>query len=169
MEAYSCSELWASLRSGAGLPRAGMDAFSASVEQRDHPELRGRPVVAAWKGPRSVVCAASYEARRFGVGSAMPALQQNDAVRRLSFFRPISHVLRLSHSPFARPSAGGAHIELYGLVRKRAYTPWNPDEKNRRFLRLVALFPAGSASYCRALHVWGEAKRRPSCHLPVTH
>src|SRR5213592_3342009 len=52
-----------------------MDAFYASVEQRDNPDLRGKPVIVAWQAKRSVVCAASYEARACGVHSAMPAVR----------------------------------------------------------------------------------------------
>lgn len=83
-----------------------MDAFYASVEQRDDPSLRGRPVVVAWRGSRSVVCAASYEARRFGVRSAMPAVRAERLCPQAVFVPPdftrYKAVSRQVHEIFAR-------------------------------------------------------------------
>lgn len=62
-----------------------MDAFFASIEQHDHPELRGLPIAVGGSEPRGVVCAASYEARRYGVRSAMPGAKARRLCPQLIF------------------------------------------------------------------------------------
>src|SRR5699024_9227792 len=83
-----------------------MDAFYASVEQRDDARLRDRPVVVAWRGARSVVCAASYEARQFGIHSAMPARRAERLCPQALFVAPdfprYKAVSQQIHAIFAR-------------------------------------------------------------------
>jgi DNA polymerase IV len=92
--------------SGLSVAHLDADAFYVSVELRRHPELRGRPVVVAGSGPRAVVTTASYEARRFGVGSAMPASQARRLCPQAVFLPP----------DFACYRAASA--EVMGIVRE---------------------------------------------------
>lgn len=109
--------------SGRKIVHIDMDAFYASVEQRDNPELRGKPVVVAWRGKRSVVCAASYEARRFGVRSAMAATYAERLCPEAAFvppdftrYRAVSRAVReifLRHTDLIEPlSLDEAYLDV---------------------------------------------------------
>ncbi len=100
-----------------------MDAFYASVEQRDNPELRGKPVAVGGSAERGVVAAASYEARKFGVRSAMPSVTAKRLCPELIFVRPrfevykaISRQIRdifAEHTPIIEPlSLDEAYLDV---------------------------------------------------------
>lgn len=100
-----------------------MDAFFASVEQRDEPALRGLPVAVGGDGPRGVVAAASYEARRYGVKSAMASVTARRLCPKLVFRRPrfdvysaVSRQIReifLDYTPHVEPlSLDEAYLDV---------------------------------------------------------
>src|SRR5580704_11268513 len=107
------------------------DAFYVAVELLRHPELRGRPVVVAGSGPRAVVTTASYEARRYGVGSAMPAARARRLCPEAVFLPPdfttyretSAKLMAIVRSHVERVDVVGldeAYLDVQGLLSPRA-------------------------------------------------
>jgi DNA polymerase-4 len=108
-----------------------LDAFYASVELQHRPELRGLPVIVAGSGPRAVVTTASYEARRFGVGSAMPAARARrlcpqavvvapDFTRYRAVSRAVMDVVRAHVERVEQVGLDEAYLDLAGFVAPHA-------------------------------------------------
>ena len=140
-------------RSARTIIHLDLDAFYASVEQLDEPSLRGRPVIVGGTGRRGVVCAASYEARRFGVRSAMPTARARRLCPEGVFLPP----------RFDRYSALSEHV--FGIYRR--YTPLvEPLSLDEAFLdvtRSEALHGPG-----RAIAVSNKRAVRDECGLAVS-
>lgn len=107
------------------------DAFYVSIELRRHPELRGKPVVVSGTGPRAVVTTASYEARRYGVGSAMPAARARRLCPEAIFLPPdfptyretSRRMMNIVRAHVERVEVVGldeAYLDLSGLYSPRA-------------------------------------------------
>jgi DNA polymerase-4 len=112
----------------ATILHADMDAFYASVEQRDDASLRGRPVIVGGLGKRGVVCAASYEARPFGVRSAMPMVQARRLCPDAAYLTPrMSHYASIAadvreifyrYTPLIEPlSLDEAYLDVTGSLK----------------------------------------------------
>jgi len=117
-----------------------MDAFYASIEQRDNPSLRGKPViVGSPPTQRGVVCAASYEARKFGVRSAMPSVTAGRLCPKGIFVRPrmnvyrdesqeIMEIVSQTGAEIEQMSIDEAYLDLTDVMRKRILANAEGDE-----------------------------------------
>src|SRR5437773_6822320 len=122
-KAASTSEVSAGPTRQRKIIHVDMDAFYASVEQRDNPELRGKPVAVGGARERGVVAAASYEARKFGVRSAMPSVIAKRNCPDLIFVKPRFDVYKAvslqvrailaEHTPLVEPlSLDEAYLDV---------------------------------------------------------
>ncbi len=114
---------------------ADMDAFYAAIEQRDRPELRGKPVIVGGDGPRQVVSTCSYEARKFGVHSAMPGVQAKRLCPQGIFVAP-----RMEHYGTIGAQVRGVFERFTDLVE-----PLSLDEAFLDVTGSRALFGDGAA------------------------
>ncbi|WP_328282495.1 DNA polymerase IV [Sphingomonas cremea] len=155
-----------------------MDAFYASVEQRDNPELKGKPV-AVGGGHRGVVAAASYEARKFGVRSAMPSVTAKRRCPELVFVKPRFDVYRAVSQQIRTIFADYTDL-IEPLSLDEAYLDVTEDRRGLGTARAIAeeirarikaetgLTASAGVSYCKFIAKLASDQNKPDglCVIP---
>jgi DNA polymerase-4 len=155
-----------------------MDAFYASVEQRDNPELKGKPV-AVGGGHRGVVAAASYEARKFGVRSAMPSVTAKRRCPELIFVKPRFDVYRAvsqqvraifaDYTDLIEPlSLDEAYLDVTEDRRGLGSAKAIAEEIRARINAETGLTASAGVSYCKFIAKLASDQNKPDglCVIP---
>ena len=156
-----------------------MDAFYASVEQRDNPELRGKPVAVGGSAARGVVAAASYEARAFGVRSALPSVTAKRRCPELIFVKPRFDVYRAVSSQIREIFA--EHTDLIEpLSLDEAYLDVTENKRGipiateiatiirARIKEVTGLNASAGISYCKFLAKMASDLNKPNGQAVIT-
>ncbi|MDB5528113.1 MAG: dinB [Devosia sp.] len=150
-----------------------MDAFYASVEQRDNPELRGKPVAVGGSRQRGVVAAASYEARAFGVRSAMPSVTAQRKCPDLIFVKPrfdvyksVSaqiHTIFAEYTPLIEPlSLDEAYLDVTDNLMGIALGTEVAQRIRRKIFEATGLTASAGISYNKFLAKMASSQRKPN-------
>ena len=156
-----------------------MDAFYASVEQRDNPELRGKPVAVGGSRERGVVAAASYEARKFGVHSAMPSITAKRKCPDLIFVRPrfdaykaISLQIRdvfAEYTPIIEPlSLDEAYLDVTENLKGIVLATQIAEEIRAKIRAETELTASAGVSYNKFLAKLASDHRKPDGLFVIT-
>nr|WP_235918999.1 DNA polymerase IV [Aureimonas psammosilenae] len=156
-----------------------MDAFYASVEQRDDPSLRGRPVAVGGSRERGVVAAASYEARKFGVRSAMPSVTAKRKCPDLVFVKPrfdvykaISAQIReifAEHTPIIEPlSLDEAYLDVTENIQNIPSATAIAEAIRGRIREVTNLTASAGVSYNKFLAKLASDHRKPDGLFVIT-
>src|SRR5436853_4011496 len=156
-----------------------MDAFYASVEQRDNPELRGKPVAVGGSEARGVVAAASYEARKFGVHSAMPSLTARRKCPDLMFIKPRFDVYKAvslqirqifaEYTPIIEPlSLDEAYLDVTENLKGIVSATWIAEEIRARIRSETQLTASAGVSYNKFLAKLASDHRKPDGLFVIT-
>jgi len=156
-----------------------MDAFYASVEQRDNPELRAKPVAVGGSKARGVVAAASYEARQFGVRSAMPSVIAKRKCPDLIFVKPRFEVYKAvslqiraifsEYTPIIEPlSLDEAYLDVTENLKGILSATWIAEELRARIRAETGLTASAGVSYNKFLAKLASDHRKPDGLFVIT-